>query len=187
MQNKLKQVTDAEFKAYGKVLTGYDFTQLFEKMEATPVPDEVIYEPGIEELEALPISKELSKNFYGQMPIQVGYCNGYNDRLEALEYHRSSEINIAVTDMILELGKQQDVLPDNTYDSRKTEAFFVPAGTALELYATTLHYAPASVNGEKFKCVVVLPEGTNHPLEDYEIKCKEDEILVAKNKWLIRL
>ena len=44
------------------------------------------------------------------------------------------------------------------------EYFFVPAGTAVELYATTLHYAPCSVDGKEFRCGVVLPRGTNEKL-----------------------
>ena len=38
----------------------------------------------------------------------------------------------------------KDVEADHTYDTSKMEAFLVPAGTAVEVYATTLHYAPCS-------------------------------------------
>ena len=54
--------------------------------------------------------------------IQIGYCNGSNVKLNALEYHRSSEIDIAVTDLILLLGCQQDIKED-TYDTALVEAF----------------------------------------------------------------
>ena len=62
--------------------------------------------------------------------------------LNALEYHRSSEANVAATDVILLLGQQSDITDDFKYDTAQLEAFFVPAGTAVELYATTLHYTP---------------------------------------------
>ena len=39
---------------------------------------------------------ELQKKGYGELPIQIGYCNGKNYKLNALEYHRSSEIDVAV-------------------------------------------------------------------------------------------
>ena len=53
---KILNVTDTEFKAYGKVLEGYDTAELLKAMEHAPLPlDEVIYEPSIEELEALKI------------------------------------------------------------------------------------------------------------------------------------
>ena len=53
-------------------------------------------------LEALKISEELMEREYGGLPIQIGYCNGNNYCLNAVEYHRSSEINIAVEDLKLD-------------------------------------------------------------------------------------
>lgn len=88
---------------------------------------------------------------YGEMPVQIGYCNGHNSKLNALEYHRDSEINVAATDMILMLGLLTDVEKDHTYDTSKVKAFLVPAGTAVEVYATTLHYAPCGVDGKGFQ------------------------------------
>ena len=93
-------VKDPAFRKYGRVITNVDFTQLVEEMKKTPVPDGVIYEPGINALEALPVKKELETITYGEMPVQIGYCNGHNSKLNAVEYHRSSEINVAATDAI---------------------------------------------------------------------------------------
>ena len=183
---EIQKVTDASFGVYGKVLTGYDLTEMLEVMSHTPCPaDDVIYEPGIDELEALPAAKELRERAYGGLPIQVGYCNGNNRKLNAVEYHRSSEIDIAQTDLILLLGRQQDIEEDYTYDTSKIEAFYVPAGTAVELYATTLHYAPCTAKGNGFRCAIVLPAGTNLEL-DFEPPAEgEDRLITAKNKWLI--
>ena len=119
------------------------------------------------------------------MPIQIGYCNGHNHLLNAVEYHRDSEINIAVTDLILILGKEQDITEDHTYDSSKMEAFLIPAGTTIEVYATTLHYAPCNVAASGFKCVVVLPKGTNTDITLEEKHTPEDDLLFARNKWLL--
>ena len=104
--------------------------------------------------------------------------------MNAFEYHRDSEVNIAVTDLILILGSEQDIKVDYTYDTALAEAFLVPAGTVIEVYATTLHYAPCHVNEEGFKCVVVLPKGTNTEIEKQE-SISEDRLLFARNKWLI--
>lgn len=181
----IKSVFDKEFKKYGQVLKNYDCSEIIGKMENTPLPSDVIYEPSIKELEELEIAKQLRKREFGELPIQIGYCNGNNNLLNAVEYHRTSEINIAVTDLILLLGLQQDINDDYTYDTSKIEAFKVPAGTAIEAYATTLHYAPCNVNEEGFKCVVVLPRDTNLALENTVEKVGEDALLFAKNKWLI--
>ena len=182
---KIQKVTDPAFRKYGQVLEGYDFTGLIKEMKHTPVPEDVIYVPSVEELEALDIMKDLQNKGYGGLPVQIGYCNGHNKKLNAVEYHRNSEINVAVTDLVLLIGHQQDIEPDHTYDTSKIEAFLVPAGTGIEVYATTLHYAPCHVNEGGFQCVAVLPKGTNTDLTFQTEKTGEDSLMTAKNKWLI--
>ena len=182
---KIQKVTDPAFRKYGQVLEGYDFTGLIKEMKHTPVPEDVIYVPSVEELEALDIMKDPQNKGYGGLPVQIGYCNGHNKKLNAVEYHRNSEINVAVTDLVLLIGHQQDIEPDHTYDTSKIEAFLVPAGTGIEVYATTLHYAPCHVNEGGFQCVVVLPKGTNTDLTFQTEKMGEDSLMTAKNKWLI--
>ena len=182
---KIQKVTDPAFRKYGQVLDGYDFTGLIKEMKHTPVPEDVIYVPSVEELEALDVMKDLQNKGYGGLPVQIGYCNGHNKKLNAVEYHRNSEINVAVTDLVLLIGHQQDIEPDHTYDTSRIEAFLVPAGTGIEVYATTLHYAPCHVNEGGFQCVVVLPKGTNTDLTFQTEKTGEDSLMTAKNKWLI--
>lgn len=182
---EIKKITDAAFRKYGRVVQGIDFDELIEAIKReTPLPDGVAYEPSIEALEATQSAKELQKRTYGELPIEVGYCNGHNYKLNAVEYHRSSEINVAATDAVLILGMQQDITDDFTYDTAKMEAFLVPAGTAVEIYATTLHYAPCSADEGGFKVGIVLPKGTNYPLTQSH-EGWEDSLITAQNKWLI--
>ena len=182
---EIRKVTDPEFKVYGKIVTGYDCGELLKAMGQTPVPEDVVYVASDRELEGLEVSKRIQKNMYGQLPIQVGYCNGRNRKMNAMEYHRTSEINVAATDLVLMLGRQQDVGEDGTYDTSLAEAFLVPAGTVIEVYATTLHYAPCHVEEDGFRCVVILPKGTNTDMEPVEELFFEDKLLFAKNNWLI--
>lgn len=181
---EIKKVTDAAFRKYGRTIPEFDFSELVEKLAETPLPDGVVYEPSVEILEALPVKEKLETAYYGELPIQIGYCNGHNHLLNAVEYHRSSEVDIAAEDLILLLGSQQDITDDYTYDTSKIEAFLCPKGTAVELYATTLHYAPCSVGDAGFRCAVVLPKDTNLPL-DQKHAGYEDALITAKNKWLI--
>lgn len=187
MELEILTVMDKAFEPYGRILTGYNLddviTNLKEKVDAPT--DGVVYVPGCDVLEDTAAFKELSDNVYGGMPIQIGYCNGVNTKLNCFEYHRDSEINICATDAILILAKQQDCM-NREIDSLEAEIFFVPAGTAVEIYATTLHYAPCSARlGEQFKVAIVLPKGTNYDKPSIEIKCEEDKRLFAANKWLI--
>lgn len=183
MSIHIQSVEDLSFKKYGKVIKGeYDLVLLMKEMEQVKLTEDVIYELSVEVLERLPVALEIEKRFYGELPIQIGYCNGHNHLLNAVEYHRSSEINIAITDMILLLGKEQDITEEYTYDTNLIEAFFVPKSTMVELYATTLHYAPCEASEEGFKCIVILPKDTNLPLDKKTEQEGENGLLVAKNK-----
>lgn len=182
---EIKKITDAAFRKYGRVVQGIDFSELVEAIKSkTPLPEGVAYEPSIAALEETGSARELQKRTYGELPIEVGYCNGHNYKLNAVEYHRSSEINVAATDAVLILGMQQDITDDFTYDTARMEAFLVPAGTAVEIYATTLHYAPCSAGEGGFKVGIVLPKGTNYPLTESHDGW-EDSLITAQNKWLI--
>lgn len=183
---ELKSVTDKAFCAYGRVVAELDFSKLVAALEKMPCPeDSVVYVASEPLLEKLGVFEKLRDNIYGELPIQLGYCNGCNYLLNALEYHHSSELNIAGTDAILMLGKVQDLSPEHTYDTSKVELFRLPKGTAVELYATTLHYAPCNADGQNFRVGVVLPRGTNTELEAKHNGLGEDRLITAKNKWLI--
>ena len=183
---KIIPVSDPSFQNYGQILGGYDVAELLATLDkVTPLPDGVEYVPEQPELMALSIEKELRNNAYGGMPIQIGWCNGHNTKLNCLEYHRDSELNVGCQDFILLLAKRED-LENGVLDTDKVVAFSVPAGVLVEVYATTLHYAPCSAKkGQGFKVIVVLPKGTNLDKPEITVKNAEDEILWASNKWLL--
>ncbi len=114
------------------------------------------------------------------MPVQVGICYGFNSKLNGLEYHVGSEIVVAITDTVLLVAHLND-MDGKTINSDKVVGVFVPAGSAFKMYETTLHFAPCKVNDEGFKTLIILPKGTNLPLENKT----DDELLFAANKWLI--
>ena len=100
--------------------------------------------------------------------------------LNCLEYHKGNEINLANEDFILLLGRIFDI-KDNKYDTKLVKAFKVPKGIPVEIYSTTLHYAPCGINGSGFRVLICLPKGTNvnKKLSD------KDKMLWANNKWLL--
>ena len=183
---KIYSVYDPEFKPYGQVLEGYDTAELCTAMEAIPLPEAgVAYEPGIESLEACAVYADFRDRGYGGMPIQRGMCWGHNTKLNCLEYHRDSEVNIGWKDFILLLAKQDEIV-DGVLDTEKVKAFRVPAGVPVEVYATTLHYAPCHTCPNcGFRVAVVLPKGTNTAKPAYEAKNEEDTWMTARNKWLL--
>lgn len=185
-------VNDPEFQSYGRVVKGYDFSPLISYMEQkTDIPENGnIYVASVEELEQLPVAGQLRNSFYGEMDIQVGYCNGRNTTYNGFEYHKGSEINVAITDFMLVLGHTWEI-QDNTYRVEDAKVFFVEKGTVIEMYQTTLHLSPCRVSDEGFKDIVVLPRGTNTPLEkkaDFKKTAApepEAQLLLQKNKWVI--
>ena len=183
---KIESVFDPSFAPYGKVLEGYDTKHLLAAMDAIAMPEAgTAYEPSIPALEATSLYGPMQNNVYGGMPVQMGMCWGYNTKLNCLEYHRDSEINCGTSDFILLLAKEDDIV-DGVLDTAKVKAFKVPAGVVVEVYATTLHYAPCSAApGAGFRVLVVLPKGTNGPKPNITPVNDEDRLLWACNKWLL--
>lgn len=180
-------VFDPAFAPYGRVLEGCDFSRADEYMlEKTDIPESGnIYVPSVPELEESELKSDIENTLYGAMPVQIGFCNGRNTTYNGFEYHKCSEINYAVTPFMLVLGHVWDIR-DNTYDIRSAQVFFVPAGTAIEMYQTTLHLSPCRVCDEGFKDIVILSRGTNTPLEYKKTNADpESVLLLRRNKWVI--
>lgn len=179
-------VTDPEFRPYGRVLAGYDTAPIVEALKTkTPLPEGVAYVPSEPALEALDAFSWMRDNVYGGMPVELGWCNGHNTRLNCLEYHRDSEINLGTEDFILLLALESEI-ENGVLDTARVRAFRCPAGVMIEVYATTLHYAPCHVDeAEGFRVVVVLPKGTNDAKPSIAPVNEEDKRLWARNKWLL--
>ena len=184
---KIYSVFDPEFKPYGQVVDGMEETvqEILDVLKDAPQSAGVDYVPEYAPLQNLPAMVEISEHCYGGMPVQLGWCNGHNARLNCLEYHRDSEFNLGTEDFILLLAKQ-DEIESGVLHTAKVKAFKAPAGTLVEVYATTLHYAPCHCNASKgFRVLVALPQGTNTDKPTISNKTTEDRLLWARNKWLL--
>lgn len=181
-QIKIEMMSNESFRAYGEIVEGYDYSELIGYMEnRTDIPAEgCVYCPTVKEMESTDAAKKIVSVYCGGMPAQFGYTNGRTNSLDALEYHKASELVIAVTDLIVLVALRSEIV-NKELDVNCVKAFYVPAGTAFEMYATTLHYAPVRVYEEGYKSVVVLPLGTNYDIEKSEL----DPMLWGTNKWLI--
>ncbi|WP_408008165.1 DUF4867 family protein [Pseudalkalibacillus sp. A8] len=179
----LADVRDHSFLQYGRVIEDFPVLKMEQLMEETEIPRTGnVYVPSVPSWEEGDLKPLLETTHYGGMEIQIGYCNGNNSCLNALEYHKGSEINVSITDFVLLVGHLNDLV-DGSFPVEDVTGFFVPRGTAVELYQTTLHLAPCKVTAEGFKCAVVLPRGTNTPLSEEEQG--KDPLLFMRNKWLI--
>lgn len=182
---KIYSVHDELFRAYGQVVEGFPVKELLDALAKTPLPEGKAYVAQEPTLQALPAAALVRDHLYGGMPVQLGCCNGHNTRLNCLEYHRDSEFNLGTEDFILLLAKQSE-MENGMLDTAKVRAFRVPAGTLVEVYATTLHYAPCHTDAAKgFRVMVALPEKTNTEKPDLAPLTAEDGRLWARNKWLL--
>ena len=184
---KIYSVLDAAFRPYGQVVAGMEeaAAEILSVLKDAPQPEGVDYVAEYAPLQELSAMVEVSEHLYGGMPVQLGWCNGHNTKLNCLEYHRDSEYNLGTEDFILLLAKQ-DEIEDGVLDTAKVKAFKVPAGTLVEVFATTLHYAPCHCDAAKgFRVLVALPQGTNTERAVMTAKIPEDEYMTARNKWLL--
>ena len=180
-------VYDPEFKPYGQIVDGMADTvqEILNVLKDAPQGPGVDYVLEYAPLQELPACVEISEHCYGGMPVQLGWCNGFNTKLNCLGYHRDSEFNLGTEDFILLLAKQ-DEIENGVLDTAKVRAFRVPAGVLVEVYATTLHYAPCNCDeGKGFRVLVALPQGTNTDKPMITNKAPEDKLLWARNKWLL--
>lgn len=182
---KLYPISADAFSAYGRVCR-LEAGALGQALLATPVSlSGVTYVASVPELEQTPEFRAVEDLIFGGLFCECGYCNGFTTTVDTLEYHCCSEWLLLGSDAVLLLGHRWDV-ENAAYDFRRLEAFFVPAGTAVELYATTLHYSPCSAaRNLPFRAAIVLPRGTNTPDFVSHPGHPEAQLLSEKNKWVI--
>jgi len=182
----IHHVNDLAFTKYGRVLDKKSFLDYFHYLDQkTFVP--AIKNTYIAHDEDLKnnINTTVFNRIYPNQSLQYGYVNGQNTQLNALEYHKSNEVNLMLTPLVLFLGLVTDI-EHNAYHVHKLEAFFIPEYTVIEILNTTLHFSPCKVDDSGFKCGVVLPYGTN--MEFVKIlnkKSDEDHLMFKTNKWLL--
>ncbi len=181
---------DAAFAPYGRPFELPGIAS-FAAAAETLIPGDLeanLYVGSLPELEARPECSGFAEPF-GHGPFQVGFCAGPNTRLNGMEYHKSPEIVVAVTELALLLGLPEDVDASGGYDGGKAVCLHMPARSAVELHPRVLHFAPCRLSDACFKSVIVLPRGTNEALADEERggagAAGEKRLLFMRNKWLI--
>lgn len=124
-------------------------------------------------------ARAIGREVFGELPIQAGWNYGGNTKMNGMEWHKSSEVIVACTDVVLLLGDHSDIISD-CYDSSRAFGLFLTKGEAAELFAFTLHLAPLPVFGGRFIAAILLPDSTNLPLGG-----GINGTLRAVNKWLL--
>ena len=150
--NKLPvfHITDEIFSEYGNIIDGINAVEYIKLCKNVEFPESgSVYA----EFENTAESEKIRHTCFGGVPTQIGICYGHNSLLNALEWHICNEVNIALTDMVVIFAKRSEI-KENRIGSDKCKAFFVPKGTAIEVYSTTLHYCPCETDENGFAMVV---------------------------------
>ncbi len=189
LTTKILSLDSSRANCYGRLIQNLDVTELLELADSTTSIDPAgnTYVPSVPEFERSPSCKAFL-SFFGGMPIEIGYCNGPNQTINGLEYHKSPELFIAVTDCVQFLCKQECLREFAFCHTADTEAFYFPKGSVFLLHPCILHLAPCAVHPEGFKSIIILPKGTNLPLEETNRQnCMDPEsrLLFKRNKWMI--
>lgn len=181
----LYSVFDPTFSRYGRVLELGDCTALAAALEGTEIPAEGnCYQASVPALEAVPEAASIRRVAFGESEIEAGYCNGRGYTLNALEYHKSSEVNFTTRGLVLLLALPEQ-LHDGALSSADVVGFYLPPMVSVEIYPRVLHFAPCRVEESGFNCLVVLPLGTNTPLSHVDTSAPgEEKLLWMKNKWM---
>ena len=88
---QILKVTDEAFRQYGKVIKDLDVSDIITAMSETPCPDDVVYEPSIESLEACKSAQSVSDSLYGACRSRSATATATTIYLNAVEYHRDTK------------------------------------------------------------------------------------------------
>lgn len=181
-KKKALSIHSDEFHTYGNVITTKNIDPLLKylKDEITLPHDRIEYVRSDERLNHHAAVSDIQRQIYGNMPVQAGYVCGINTTQDGFEYHQGSEVIIAASDFFLFLGKRE-FMQDDTFNGELAQPFFVPKKSVIELYSTTLHYCPISINAQPFSAAIILLDGTNEDIHDEN----KPAMLSKRNTWFI--
>ena len=183
-------VADASFRRFGEMHRGFRVASLLAYLDDhATVGDAVVDEPdaiGIGRFpeETLPLQRAV---FGGVNDLQAGWLYGAGSSLAMLEYHKCAEVMVAGADMVLFVGRAQDIeWPEGAYDLSRVQAFLLPRGTVCEIAPGSLHCVPLHARrADGFRCIVILPRGTGGTLDFPPPATGEARLLHGRNTWLI--
>ncbi len=177
---RILDVTNEEFRPYGEKLCidTSEFVDYLIKKAKMPKEGNIYVRDELP-MHTLKGEKSIAEAVYGCSPIQIGYCNGFNSRLNALEYHSCPEVDIAAEEQILLLALQSDIR-EGYIDSSKVKAFLLRKGDAVLLRPYIFHFSPCKRYSSGFHTAIILTNGTNSELKEKPL----DKRLWMENKWL---
>lgn len=182
-------IRSKEFEPYGKAIEMSQISASSREeligyfMEETEAPrDGNIYVADVEAIHHMTAAKEIGAVLEYDEP-QFGYCHGNSTKVNALEWHKCQELVLAVTEVVLYLGRPDllsNVEGKKTFYTDNLITVKMCKGDIVCLNPEVLHFAPTKITKEPYRTMIVLDKGTNAPLNG-----TRDGHLFMRNKWLI--
>lgn len=182
---RIYSVLDPEFSEYGVVLKGKGLPALSLAMAETPIPDAGnIYAMSDGNLEQTEAFHWIRREVFGAMDAQAGYCNGRGYTLNALEFHKCSEVNYSTTGCVLLMALQEKIR-GGILNSADVVGFYLPPEVLVEVLPGVLHFAPCRISRDGFNCLVVLERNVNEETVQTQNPDGEKTMLWRRGKWMI--
>ena len=164
-------LTDDAFSAYGHIISGIPAAELESAMLALPMPAKgFVYQPREDTLHALLGFAGWGTRLLADMPYQLGYCLGENERCSVLARHGGSTFVYGLTAFDL-------LLASRAKGPAGSVRCTIPSGTFVELYGDTLRSAPL---GRDMRILVIQPYATN---TEFSASSLSDGEVTARNTW----
>lgn len=178
-------VEDPSFASYGCVHKSVQLPGMREFLYQIEQTEPEYYVPSEARIECLPEATQIADEIFGQGSCQIGWYYGRGDKLNAVEYHKCSEVLYEYEPCVLIVGHVWDIA-DNKVHSDTMKLFYVPANCCVELYATTLHYAPVRACQAPVMQIVAQSKDTNTPLlKPVAGDMEANPMLLQRNKWVL--
>jgi len=187
---EILSVVDKDFLSFGRVLTEAKADLAINAARGMwKVTDGIGAAASVPEFEAdKNLQTTIGTPVFAEMPIEVGWVYGRNDRLNGLEWHHGSEVHIPLEDCVFLLANWLEIQwsPKPSIDTKHILAFYAPKGTIVELKNWALHFVPINVSKKTGFCnLFVLLRGTAEPLQMPKSMASDHQVLIARNQWLI--
>ena len=156
---------EPRFEEYARIVSNVSADELMAVVKGFPLPENgMVYSPREDDLHAVLAFIPWGEALYADMPYQLGYCAGSNDRADTLVRHGGSTFLQSDTEIDLLLAHRWEQEP---------RCFRIPADTLVELFGDTLRSAPL---GRNFRVLVILPFATNTAWQDGK----------SRNTWTVK-
>lgn len=180
-------VDDPKFDPYGKAhwdIDAKDFTAAVKTAFTGTMGAEAVYEPKVDALQNLPLVSQIQQTIFGGKAVQVGWVYGDNANLDDMELNGAPVTLIPVYNAVVFMANKTD-LDQATFKLAvsKTQLFYLPANSVVELSPDILHSPPirvADATGELTVVIVPAGVGGGSAAKGSGI----DQALFAPGRWI---